>query len=123
MNEADSLTNENTAVPVLYTSYDADAQGRTVDTVNMMRLMNHHKTLLTPYKSKALTIKPIWDMAPTKFGDVTTFVRRVDNPWFDTALLVNHQTKAPSIRSQNGQLCILEHCMNRVVTKHMYYSI
>ena len=49
--ETDTLTNENTAVPVLYHSYDVDAQGRTVDIPNMMRLTNYHKTLLTPFKS------------------------------------------------------------------------
>ena len=94
--ETDTLTNENTAVPVLYHSYDVDAQGRTVDITNMMRLTNYHKTLLTPFKSKALTVRPIWDMAPTKFGDVTSYVRKVD-----------------------GQLCILEHCLNRIVVKHI----
>ena len=56
------LTNENTAIPVLYTAYDVDAQGRTVDIDNMLCLQNVHKTLLSPFKTKAVRVRPIWDI-------------------------------------------------------------
>lgn len=38
MKETDTLTNENTSCPRLYSSYDPDAQGRTVDSSNIVGL-------------------------------------------------------------------------------------
>ena len=40
MKETDTLTSENTSCPRLYSSYDPDTQGRTVDSSNIVGLDN-----------------------------------------------------------------------------------
>ena len=38
---------------------------------------------------------------------------------FDTGLLQSSATQAPSMHSVNGRLIVLEHCINRIIVKHI----
>lgn len=117
MKEPETIAKPDVAVPIMYTSYDHDCQGRDVDMANMLCLQNMRKRVFTPFKTIKLSLRPIWDMAPTKYGDVETGVRKVDNPWFDTALLTNAAgERAPGMRSQNVHLGVLEHALGRQMT-------
>lgn len=118
MKETDNLTNENTACPMMYNAYDIDVQGRSSGIDDLLMLGNTHRRYLRPWGTRCLSVRPVFDMVPQKYGDVTTYVRRVDNPWFDTALLVNNATQAPSLRTQNGHQVVLQHALNRTLIEH-----
>lgn len=83
LKETDTLTKEDQSVGVLYTAYDPDAQGRNVNQQNIQKLMNCRWTYLKPFRNIRRSLMPIWDMEPSKYGDVNTNVRKVDNPWFE----------------------------------------
>lgn len=119
LKKTDSFTNENTPTPILYQAYDPDAEGRTVGVGNIHRLPNMHWRFLKPFTAVRLSLHPTWEFAPNKYGAVMTSVHKVDRPWFDSALLTNNSTQAPSIKSLNGRLVVLEHCINRILIKHI----
>ena len=48
-----------------------------------------------------------------------TGVKRVDSPWFDTGLLLSNTSQAPNMHSINGHLVVLEHCISRIIIKHI----
>ena len=119
MKETDSFANENTPTPIIYHAYDPDCNGRTVAIGNIHRMTNMKWRYLRPFDTVRLNIKPRWEFLPSKFDVTETGVKRVGNPWFDTGLLQSNATQAPSMRTVNGRLIVLEHCISRIIIKHI----
>ena len=56
-------------------------------------------------------------------GLTVTGIRKADNPWFHTAMLVNHQGGAPDVSSINGRLFVIENADSRKIIEHQTVTL
>ena len=96
-------------------------QGRDVPTrANLLSLTNSRWGVLKPLSSRRLTVRPVFDISKDRYGTLETGVRAVDNPWWDSAVLVNGiGGTAPNIHSMNGHLIMFEGGKGRTLVQHL----